>query len=136
MAKKKIKKLLKKALPAIALGLGAAALANRKKSGMSMPDNRDTRKTLLPKKDFMNIGGKAATKVDYFASPRERAGIVKNLGFDTSKKNFGLPEPKFNPTMMLDSGLADGDFAAKDGGRDKKPKKKRIQIQGFGKARR
>ena len=81
MAKKKIKKLLKKALPAIALGLGAAALANRKKSGMSMPDNRDTRKTLLPKKDFMNIGGKAATKVDYFASPRERAGIVKNLGF-------------------------------------------------------
>ena len=75
--------------------------------------------------------GKMAFPVDVNANPREIRDRIENMyGFNTMKKNFGMPIPEFNPAMAGSSGLAEGDFAAKDGGRARKTKfskKKRKQ---------
>ena len=80
--------------------------------------------SILPKaKRFVNVAGKMAFPVDVNANPREIRDRVENMyGFNTMKKNFGMPVPEFNPAMSGSSGLAEGDFAAKDGGRARKTK--------------
>ena len=126
MAKKKLKKFLKKAIPMAALAAGAMALGNRRKQANEMKEFLKTEggnMSILPKKKrFVNVQGKMAFPVDVDALPFEISQKVKDYGFNTNRKDLGVPVPRFNPTMMLDSGLAEGDFAAKDGGRARKSK--------------
>tara|TARA_R100001129_G_scaffold161929_1_gene127033 strand:+ start:57 stop:488 length:432 start_codon:yes stop_codon:yes gene_type:complete len=124
--KRKLRKLIK------GLGMGAAllgagkALMNRKDKANQMKEFLATEggaRSILPKaKRFVNVQGKMAFPVDVDALPFEISQKVKDYGFNTNRKDLGVPAPRFNPTMMLDSGLAEGDFAAKDGGRARKSK--------------
>ena len=126
MAKKKRSK-LKKALKTAALlgaaGLGAAALGRRKQNKTFLAEEGGDRSILPKAKRFVNVAGKMAFPIDVNANPREIRGRIEDMyGFDTNAKNFGFPEPRFNPAMAGSSGLMEGDFAAKDGGRARKTK--------------
>ena len=120
--KRRLKKFLKGAALLGAAGLGAAALGRRRKNQANV--ELGLPKSILPKaKRFVNVAGKMAFPVDVNANPREiRSRIEDMYGFDTNAKNFGMPIPEFNPAMAGSSGLAEGDFAAKDGGRARKTK--------------
>ena len=131
MAKKKRSK-LKKALKTAALlgaaGLGAAALGRRKQNKTFLAEEGGDRSILPKAKRFVNVAGKMAFPIDVNANPREIRGRIEDMyGFDTNAKNFGFPEPRFNPAMAGSSGLMEGDFAAKDGGRARKTKFSRKQ---------
>ena len=130
MAKKKrskLKKALRNAALLGAVGLGAAALGKRRRQANEMKEFLKTEggnMSILPKeKRFVNVAGKMAFPIDVNANPREIRDRIENMyGFNTMKKNFGMPIPEFNPAMAGSSGLAEGDFAAKDGGRARKTK--------------
>ena len=125
MAKKKrskLKKFLKGAALLGAAGLGAAALGRRKQNKTFLAEEGGARSILPQAKRMMNVAGKMAIPVDVNASPREIDALVKSYGIDTRADNFGLPIPEFNPAMAGSSGLMEGDFAAKDGGRARKTK--------------
>ena len=121
--KRKLKKLLKGAALAGAAILGAKAL-NRKNQMKEFLKTEGGNMSILPKaKRFVNVDGKMSFPIDVDANPREIRDRIENMyGFNTMKKNFGLPVPEFNPAMAGSSGLAEGDFAAKDGGRARKTK--------------
>ena len=121
--KRKLKKLLKGAALAGAAILGAKAL-NRKNQMKEFLKTEGGNMSILPKaKRFVNVDGKMSFPIDVDANPREIRDRIENMyGFNTMKKNFGLPVPEFNPAMAGSSGLAEGDFAAKDGGRAIKTK--------------
>ena len=120
--RRKLKKLLKGAALIGAAGLGAAALGRRRKNQANVELGLPM--SILPKaKRFVNVAGKMAFPVDVNANPREIRDRIENMyGFNTMKKNFGMPIPEFNPAMAGSSGLMEGDFAAKDGGRARKTK--------------
>ena len=105
MAKKKkrskVKKFLKRVAPLALAGLGAAMLGrNRQNKEFLKTEGGDI--SILPKKKrFVNVQGKMAFPIDYNASPFEISQKVKDYGFDTSRKDLGVPEPKFNPGMIL-----------------------------------
>ena len=121
--KRKLKKLLKGAALIGAAALGAGAL-NKRRQMKEFLKTEGGDISILPKaKRFVNVDGKMSFPVDVNASPREiRSRIEDMYGFNTMKKNFGMPIPEFNPAMAGSSGLAEGDFAAKDGGRARKTK--------------
>ena len=129
MAKKKskLRKALRNAAILGAVGLGAAALGKRRRQADEMKEFLKTEggnMSILPKaKRFVNVQGKMAFPIDVNANPREiRSRVEEMYGFDTNAKNLGMPLPKFNPAMAGSSGLMEGDFAAKDGGRARKTK--------------
>ena len=126
MAKKKrskLKKALRNAALLGAVGLGAAALGRRKQNKTFLAEEGGARSILPKAKRFVNVAGKMSFPIDVNANPREiRSRIEDMYGFDTNAKNFGMPIPEFNPAMAGSSGLAEGDFAAKDGGRARKTK--------------
>ena len=121
--KRKLKKLLKGAALAGEAILGAKEL-NRKNQMKEFLKTEGGNMSILPKaKRFVNVDGKMSFPIDVDANPREIRDRIENMyGFNTMKKNFGLPVPEFNPAMAGSSGLAEGDFAAKDGGRARKTK--------------
>jgi hypothetical protein len=121
--KRKLKKLLKGAALAGAAVLGAKAL-NRRNQMKEFLKTEGGNMSILPKAQrFVNVDGKMAFPIDVDANPREIRDRIENMyGFNTMKKNFGMPIPEFNPAMAGSSGLAEGDFAAKDGGRARKTK--------------
>ena len=126
MAKKKkskLKKVLKTAALLGAAGLGAAALGRRKQNKTFLAEEGGDRSILPKAQRFVNVAGKMAFPIDVNANPREIRDRIENMyGFNTMKKNFGMPIPEFNPAMAGSSGLMEGDFAAKDGGRARKTK--------------
>ena len=121
--KRRIKKLLKGAALIGAAGLGAAALGKRKQAN-EMKEFLKTEggnMSILPKKKrFVNVQGKMAFPVDVDALPFEISQRVKDYGFDTNRKDLGVPEPRFNPSMML-TGVGDY-MPMKKGGRARKTK--------------
>ena len=121
--KRKLKKLLKGAALAGAAVLGAKAL-NRRNQMKEFLATEGGNMSILPKaKRFVNVDGKMSFPIDVNANPREIRDRIENMyGFNTMKKNFGMPLPEFNPAMAGSSGLMEGDFAAKDGGRARKTK--------------
>ena len=123
--KRRLKKLLKGAALIGAAGLGAAALGKRKQAN-EMKEFLKTEggnMSILPKKKrFVNVQGKMAFPVDVDALPFEISQKVKDYGFNTNRRDLGVPMPRFNPAMAGSSGLMEGDFAAKDGGRARKTK--------------
>ena len=128
--KRKLKKLLKGAALLGAVGLGAKALGQRNQMKEFLKTEGGNLSILPKKKRFVNVQGKMAFPVDVDALPFEISQRVKDYGFDTNRKDLGVPMPRFNPAMAGSSGLMDGDFAAKDGGRARKTKfskKKRKQ---------
>ena len=146
--KKKLKKLLKKALPVAALAAGATMLGRKRRQANEMKNFLATEGgnlSILPKaKRMMNIAGKMSVPVDVNANPREIDNIVKSYGINTRADNFGLPIPKASMmasprlnTGAFDIGMKDGGKVVKTGEKTAKRKKKiGIQIKGFGKARR
>ena len=144
MAKKRLKKFLKKAAPLLALGLGAAALRRRKENKIyEMEEGGDksimkdygpfSKGTVLPRKRRSSV----------LADPR----INK---MDTSEVDLEMPpvvnrripgqsvmaSPRIN-TGAFDIGFKNGGTVVKTGEKTTKTKKKTgIQIKGFGKARR
>ena len=120
--KKKLKKLLKGAALVGAAALGAGAL-NKRRQMKEFLKTEGGNMSILPKaKRFVNVQGKMAFPVDVDALPFEISQRVKDYGFDTNRKDLGVPMPRFNPAMAGSSGLMEGDFAAKDGGRARKTK--------------
>ena len=121
MAKKKLKKALKNiakvAIPAAAI----AGLMGRRKQNKTFLAEEGGARSILPKaKRFVNVAGKMAFPVDVNANPREISDMIKSYGFNTSKKNFGLPMPQETGAMMLSEV---GDYMPmKKGGRAKKTK--------------
>ena len=120
--KRKLKKLLKGAALLGAVGLGAKALGQRNQMKEFLKTEGGNMSILPKKKRFVNVQGKMAFPVDVDALPFEISQRVKDYGFDTNRKDLGVPMPRFNPAMAGSSGLMDGDFAAKDGGRARKTK--------------
>jgi hypothetical protein len=121
--KKKLKKALKTAALLGAAGLGAAALGRRRQNKEFLKTEGGNLSIIPKAKRFINVAGKMAFPIDVNANPREiRSRIEDMYGFDTNAKNFGMPIPEFNPAMAGSSGLMEGDFAAKDGGRARKTK--------------
>ena len=120
--KRKLKKLLKGAALLGAVGLGAKALGQRNQMKEFLKTEGGNLSILPKKKRFVNVQGKMAFPVDVDALPFEISQRVKDYGFDTNRKDLGVPMPRFNPAMAGSSGLMDGDFAAKDGGRARKTK--------------
>ena len=125
--KRKLKRALKTAALLGAAGLGAAALGKKRRQANEMKEFLKTEggnMSILPKaKRFVNVAGKMSFPIDVNANPREiRSRVEEMYGFDTNAKNLGMPLPKFNPAMAGSSGLMEGDFAAKDGGRARKTK--------------
>ena len=120
--KRKLKKLLKGAALLGAVGLGAKALGQRNQMKEFLKTEGGNLSILPKKKRFVNVQGKMAFPVDVDALPFEISQRVKDYGFDTNRKDLGVPMPRFNPAMAGSSGLMEGDFAAKDGGRARKTK--------------
>ena len=146
--KKKLKKLLKKALPVAALAAGATMLGRKRRQANEMKNFLATEGgnlSILPQaKRMMNIAGKMSVPVDVNANPREIDALVRSYGINTRADNFGLPIPKASMmasprlnTGAFDIGMKDGGKVVKTGEKTAKRKKKiGIQIKGFGKARR
>ena len=124
MAKKKIKKFLKKALPIAALAAGAMALGKRRKQANEMKEFLKTEggnTSILPQaKRMMNVAGKMAIPVDVNASPREIDALVRSYGINTRADNFGLPIPKASIMASPDLNTGAFDIGMKKGGRVKK----------------
>ena len=118
--KRKLKKLLKGAALVGAAALGAGAL-NKRRQMKEFLKTEGGNMSILPKaKRFINVGGKMAFPIDVNANPREISDMIKSYGFNTSKKNFGLPMPQETGAMMLSEV---GDYMPmKKGGRAKKTK--------------
>ena len=146
--KKKLKKLLKKALPVAALAAGATMLGRKRRQANEMKNflaTEGVNLSILPQaKRMMNIAGKMSVPVDVNANPREIDALVRSYGINTRADNFGLPIPKASMmasprlnTGAFDIGMKDGGKVVKTGEKTAKRKKKiGIQIKGFGKARR
>ena len=114
MAKKKIKKFLKKVAPLVVAGLGAAALGKRAR-----------RKAMIEGADA-NEGFGFMTMKDYGPYSKRNVNAARNF--------------RFNPTMML-SGVGDDPVygteyqaGAKKGGRIVKTKKGGKALRGYGRA--
>ena len=122
MAKKKskLKKALKTAAILGAAGLGAAALGRRKQNKEFLATEGGDISILPKKKRFVNVDGRMAFPIDFDASPREIADMVKSYGFDTSKANMGLPLPT-DKTLAGDYGNITSYM--KKGGRVRKTKR-------------
>ena len=120
--KRKLKKFLKGAALLGAVGLGAKALGQRNQMKEFLKTEGGNLSILPKKKRFVNVQGKMAFPVDVDALPFEISQRVKDYGFDTNRKDLGVPMPRFNPAMAGSSGLMEGYFAAKDGGRARKTK--------------
>ena len=118
--KRKLKKLLKGAALLGAVGLGAKALGQRNQMKEFLKTEGGNLSILPKKKRFVNVQGKMAFPVDVDALPFEISQRVKDYGFDTNRKDLGVPEPKFNPAMIL-RGVGDY-MPMKKGGRARKTK--------------
>ena len=126
MAKKKIKKLLKKALPLAALA-GGAMMLNRRRNRNAMINSADA-----------NDGFRAP-----FVRPNmlDIAGGIpdRNRGTILPRPKMMTPQDMANDQMFLDAMAAKGGRIVKTekGGKAVRRKKKTgIQIKGFGRARR
>ena len=126
MAKKKIKKILKKALPLAALA-GGAMMLNRRRNRNAMINSADANdgfRTPFTRPNMLDIAG----------------GIPdRNRGTILPRPKMMTPQDMANDQMFLDAMAAKGGRIVKTekGGKAVRRKKKiGIQIKGFGKARR
>ena len=126
MAKKKIKRFLKKAAPLLAVaGLGKAFMNARNRNAMiNSADANDGFRTAFTKPNMLDIAG----------------GIPdRNRGTILPRPRMMTPQDMANDQMFLDAMAAKGGRIVKTekGGKAVRRKKKiGIQIKGFGKARR
>ena len=126
MARKKIKKFLKKAAPLLAVaGLGKAFMNARNRNAMiNSADANDGFRTAFTKPNMLDIAG----------------GIPdRNRGTIIPRPKMMTPQDMANHQMFLDAMAAKGGRIVKTekGGKAVRRKKKTgIQIKGFGKARR
>ena len=142
MAKKKLKKFLKRAIPLAALAAGATMLGRRRRQANEM-------KTYLSEE-----GGAKSDMRDYGPFSKAANVITRNIPkrksvladprinkMNTSEVNMDYQAPDMSAYRNMDMGLEgyykDGGKVVKTGEKTTKLKKKKsIQIKGFGKARR
>ena len=124
MAKKKLKKLLKRALPLAALAAGATMLNRRRQNNTYLAEEGGDRSNMFTKPNMLDIAG----------------GIPdRNRGTILPRPKMMTPQDMANDQMFLDAMAAKGGRIVKTekGGKAVRRKKKiGIQIKGFGKARR
>ena len=145
MAKKKLKKLLKRALPLAALAAGAGMLARRNQMRDFLATEGGDRSNMFTKPNMLDIAGSVI-------KPKIKRGSVladpKINKMDTSEVDIdfvpGVSKRISGQSVIADPRLNTGAFDIfKDGGRvvktgekaSKRKKKIGIQIRGFGKAR-
>jgi hypothetical protein len=137
MAKKRLKKFLKKAAPLLALGLGAAALGRRRQNKTYLAEEGGDRSDMRDYGPFSKaaniITRKKPRRDSILADPR-----INRM--DTSEVDTTIT-PGVNNYRNMDMGLEgyykNGGTVVKTGEKTTKLKKKTgIQIKGFGKARR
>ena len=144
MAKKKLKKFLKRALPLAALAAGATMLGRRRQNKTYLAEEGGDRSNMMSRPNMLDIAG-AISKPRGTILPKKRRGTV--LGkpginrMDTSEVNPDYQAPDMSGYRNMDMGLEgyykDGGKVVKTGEKTTKLKKKKsIQIKGFGKARR
>jgi hypothetical protein len=144
MAKKKLKKFLKRALPLAALAAGATMLGRRRQNKTYLAEEGGDRSNMMSRPNMLDIAG-AISKPRGTILPKKRRGTV--LGkpginrMDTSEVNMDYQAPDMSGYRNMDMGLEgyyrDGGKVVKTGEKTTKLKKKKsIQIKGFGKARR
>ena len=136
MAKKKLKKLLKKALPLAALAAGAGMLARRNQMRDFLATEGGDRSNMTSRPNMRDIAGEVASAI---TKPRKKpirmtsANVQAGL-IDAPFANARVPGQSVMASPDLNTGAFD--IGLKDGGKVTKRKKiKRIQIRGFGKAR-
>ena len=136
MSKKRIKKLLKRVAPIALAGFGAAMLGKRRRQAREMKDFLETEggdiSNMMSRPNMMDITGsviKPRKKPIRMTSANVQRGLI-----DAPFANARIPGQSVMASPDLNTGAFDIGF--KDGGKVTKRKKiKRIQIRGFGKAR-
>ena len=132
--RKKLKRFIKKAAPVAALAAGAAALGRRRRQANEM-------------KEFLATEGGDLSNLTTRPNMRDIAGPVirPRRGMNLNRFTSG---PAMNPSGDVFGMDATGDIQyampakggqiikTEKGGVARRPKKKKIQIKGFGKARR
>ena len=130
MAKKKLKKFLKRALPLAALAAGATMLGRRRQNKTYLAEEGGDKSNMMSKPNMLDIAG-AISKPRGTILPKKRRGTV--LGkpginrMDTSEVNMDYQAPDMSGYRNMDMGL-EGYY--KKGGRVGCGKAKR----GFGRA--
>ena len=134
--RKKLKKFLKRALPVAALAAGAGMLARRNQMRDFLATEGGDRSNMTSRPTMADIAGEVASAI---TKPRKKpirmtsANVQAGL-IDAPFANARIPGQSVMASPDLNTGAFD--IGLKDGGKVTKPKKiKRIQIRGFGKAR-
>ena len=150
--KKRIKKFLKKALPAAALVAGAAALGRRRRNQANVEMDLPT-SNMTDRPTMADVAGGTKVYPDAIMRGGGGARIPDNLPITSANVQKGLVDPPLAGALRriraMDRTGTAGDIAGeaamfKDGGKvvktgdepKKRKKKISIQIKGFGKARR
>ena len=134
--KRRLKKFLKRALPVAALAAGAGMLARRNQMRDFLATEGGDRSNMMSGPNMRDIAGEVASAI---TKPRKKpirmtsANVQAGL-IDAPFANARIPGQSVMASPDLNTGAFD--IGLKDGGKVTKPKKiKRIQIRGFGKAR-
>ena len=138
MAKKKLKKFLKRAIPLAALAAGATMLGRRRQNKTYLAEEGGDRSDMRDYGPF----SKAANIITRNRPKRKSVLADPRINkMDTSEVNMDYQAPDMSAYRNMDMGLEgyykDGGKVVKTGEKITKLKKKKsIQIKGFGKARR
>ena len=134
--KRRLKKFIKRAAPLAALAAGAGMLARRNQMRDFLATEGGDRSNMTSGPNMRDIAGEVASAI---TKPRKKpirmtsANVQAGL-IDAPFANARIPGQSVMASPDLNTGAFDIGF--KDGGKVTKPKKiKRIQIRGFGKAR-
>jgi hypothetical protein len=108
MAKKKLKKFLKRALPLAALAAGATMLGRRRQNKTYLAEEGGDKSNMMSKPNMLDIAG-AISKPKGTILPKKRRGTV--LGkpginrMDTSEVNMDYQAPDMSGYRNMDMGL-------------------------------
>ena len=108
MAKKKLKKFLKRALPLAALAAGATMLGRRRQNKTYLAEEGGDKSNMMSKPNMLDIAG-AISKPRGTILPKKRRGTV--LGkpginrMDTSEVNMDYQAPDMSGYRNMDMGL-------------------------------
>ena len=134
--KRRLKKFIKRAAPLAALAAGAGMLARRNQMRDFLATEGGDRSNMTSRPTMADIAGEVASAI---TKPRKKpirmtsANVQAGL-IDAPFANARVPGQSVMASPDLNTGAFDIGF--KDGGKVTKRKKiKRIQIRGFGKAR-
>ena len=144
MAKKKLKKFLKRALPLAALAAGATMLGRRRQNKTYLAEEGGDRSNMMSRPNMLDIAGAISKPRGTILPKKKRGSVLAKPGInrmDLSEVDMDYQAPDMSGYRNMDMGLEgyykNGGKVVKTGEKTTKLKKKTgIQIKGFGKARR